>query len=390
MSATVRPIGDLLREWRQRRRLSQLELSLDAEISTRHLSFLETGRSQPSRDMVLRLAEQLDVPLRDRNLLLHAAGYAPVFPERPLNDPALRIARDAIDQVLAGHEPYPALAVDRHWTLIASNAANRRLIGDVDAALLQPPVNVLRLALHPKGMAPRTANLGEWRAHLLARLGHQIQVSGDPALIRLLRELRDYPAPGEAATEVDATAFVTPFKLITDGGTLAFFSTTTVFGTPVDITLSELAVEAFYPADASTAEALRRSVRSSLPQPVVGAQHPPNNDGRSNDDDYTRPYRALRRRHTARSVAGFSRAAGKRGRARGAIGPHGRGPGAGICAQRREHIPRHSLRGATDGRPALAAAAAGRGMDPDAACNEVRQHLPADNRTRRVRRPGEH
>jgi transcriptional regulator with XRE-family HTH domain len=261
MSATVRPIGDLLREWRQRRRLSQLELSLDAEISTRHLSFLETGRSQPSRDMVLRLAERLDVPLRDRNLLLHAAGYAPVFPERPLDDPALQIARDAIDQVLAGHEPYPALAVDRHWTLIASNAANRRLIGDVDAALLQPPVNVLRLALHPKGMAPRTANLGEWRAHLLARLGHQIQVSGDPVLIRLLRELRDYPAPGEGTYEVDATAFVTPFKLITDGGTLAFFSTTTVFGTPVDITLSELAVEAFYPADASTAEALRRSVR---------------------------------------------------------------------------------------------------------------------------------
>ena len=159
MSVTVRPIGDLLREWRQRRRLSQLELSLDAEISTRHLSFLETGRSQPSREMVLRLAEQLDVPLRDRNLLLHAAGYASVFPERPLDDPALRIARQAVDQVLAGHEPYPALAVDRHWTLIASNAATTRLLAGVDATLLQPPVNVLRLALHPSGLAPRTANL---------------------------------------------------------------------------------------------------------------------------------------------------------------------------------------------------------------------------------------
>src|SRR6478672_8787366 len=133
MSVTVRPIGDLLREWRQRRRLSQLELSLDAEISTRHLSFLETGRSQPSREMVLNLAERLDVPLRDRNLLLHAAGYASVFPERPLDDPALKIARQAIDQVLAGHEPYPALAVDRHWTLMAANAASRRLMAGVEA-----------------------------------------------------------------------------------------------------------------------------------------------------------------------------------------------------------------------------------------------------------------
>jgi len=259
MSVTVRPVGDLLREWRQRRRLSQLELSLDAEISTRHLSFLETGRSQPSREMVLRLAERLDVPLRDRNLLLHAAGYASVFPERPLDDPALRIAREAMDQVLAGHEPYPALAVDRHWTLVAANAATGRVIGEVDPELLKPPVNVLRLALHPAGMAPRTANLGEWRAHLLARLGHQIQVSGDPVLIRLLRELRDYPAPGDATHDVDAAAFVVPFKLVTEAGILSFFSTTTVFGTPIDITLAELAVEAFYPADATTADALRRS-----------------------------------------------------------------------------------------------------------------------------------
>src|SRR3954471_23407469 len=151
MSVTTRPVGDLLREWRQRRRLSQLDLALDAEISARHLSFLETGRSQPSREMVLRLAEQLDVPLRDRNLLLHAAGYASVFPERPLDDPAQRIARQAVDQVLAGHEPYPALAVDRHWTLIASNNATMRLVSGVDAALLEPPVNLLRLALHPQG-----------------------------------------------------------------------------------------------------------------------------------------------------------------------------------------------------------------------------------------------
>jgi transcriptional regulator with XRE-family HTH domain len=257
MSVTTRPVGDLLREWRQRRRLSQLDLALDAEISTRHLSFLETGRSRPSREMVLNLAERLDVPLRERNLLLHAAGYAPVFPERPLDDPALQVARLAIDQVLTGHEPYPALAVDRHWTLIAANAATRRLMADVDATLLQPPVNVLRLSLHPKGLAPRTANLAEWRAHLLARLRHQIDVTSDPVLIRLLRELRDYPAPQEVAGEVDNNAVVVPFRLTTDAGVLAFFSTTTVFGTPVDITLSELALEAFYPADAATADALR-------------------------------------------------------------------------------------------------------------------------------------
>lgn len=264
MNGSIRPVGDLLREWRQRRRLSQLDLASEAEISTRHLSFLETGRSQPSRDMVLHLAEQLDVPLRDRNVLLQAAGYAAVFPERPLGDPALKAARQAIDQVLAGHEPNPALAVDRHWTLIASNAATRRLLAGTDPALLRPPVNVLRLSLHPQGLAPRTANLGEWREHLLARLRRQIDISGDPVLVRLLRELRDYPgsdgpgSDGSDGVDRDATAVAVPFRLITEAGVLAFFSTTTVFGTPVDITLSELAVEAFFPADQQTAETLRR------------------------------------------------------------------------------------------------------------------------------------
>jgi transcriptional regulator with XRE-family HTH domain len=257
MNGPIRPVGDLLREWRQRRRLSQLDLASEAEISMRHLSFLETGRSQPSRDMVLHLAEQLDVPLRDRNVLLQAAGFAPVFPERPLGDPALKAARQAIDQVLAGHEPNPALAVDRHWTLIASNAATRRLLAGTEPALLRPPVNVLRLSLHPQGLAPRTANLGEW--HILARLRRQIDISGDPVLVRLLRELRDYPGSDEAhGVDRDATAVAVPFRLIMDAGVLSFFSTTTVFGTPVDITLSELAVEAFFPADQQTAEALRR------------------------------------------------------------------------------------------------------------------------------------
>ncbi|HZG66693.1 MAG TPA: helix-turn-helix domain-containing protein, partial [Herpetosiphonaceae bacterium] len=161
------PVGNLLRGWRQRRRMSQLDFACAAGISTRHLSFVETGRSLPSRDMLLHLAEHLEIPLRERNILLIAAGYAPVFPERRLDDPALEAARKAIDLVLAGHAPYPALAIDRHWTLIASNDAVPPLLGGVDPSLLQPPVNVLRLSLHPAGLAPRIANLPEWRAHVL-------------------------------------------------------------------------------------------------------------------------------------------------------------------------------------------------------------------------------
>jgi transcriptional regulator with XRE-family HTH domain len=259
MMNNAKPVGDLLREWRQRRRLSQLDLACDAEISTKHLSFLETGRSQPSRDMVLHLAEQLEVPLRDRDLLLVAAGYAPVFPERPLADPALDQARRAVDLVLKGHEPYPALAVDRHWVLLAANDAMRRLVAGADPALLRPPINVLRLSLHPAGMAPRIANLAEWRAHLLSRLRRQIELSADPALMRLLNEVGDYPRPegGAPAKPAADHTVVVPMQLVTERGILSFFSTTTVFGTPVDITLSELALEAFYPADAATAVALR-------------------------------------------------------------------------------------------------------------------------------------
>jgi|SRR5581483_1959175 len=256
-------VGDLLREWRQRRRMSQLDLACEADISTRHLSFLETGRSLPSRDMVLHLAEQLDVPLRERNVLLVAAGFAPVFAERPLQDPALKSARQAIDLVLAGHEPYPALTVDRHWTLVAANSAVGRLIGGADPSLLQPPVNVLRLSLHPKGLAPRIANLPEWRAHLLARLRRQIEVSADPALSTLMGELAAYPAlgptsPPRPANQRDFAGILVPLQLATEAGTLSFLSTTTVFGTPLDITLSELALEAFFPADAATADALRQ------------------------------------------------------------------------------------------------------------------------------------
>jgi transcriptional regulator with XRE-family HTH domain len=259
---TIRPIGDHLREWRQRRRLSQLHLALEAEISTKHLSFLETGRAQPSREMVLRLAEQLGVPLRERNVLLVSAGYAPVFRQRTLSDPALQPARRAVDLVLKGHEPYPAIAIDRHWTLVAHNAAVPRLLAAADPSLLQPPVNVLRLSLHPKGLAPRIENLAEWRAHLLTRLRQQIDVTADPELTKLLDELAAYPAPGSAKsprTNVtdEYAGVVVPLRFVTDAGTLSLFSTTTIFGTPVDVTLAELAIESFFPADAATADMLR-------------------------------------------------------------------------------------------------------------------------------------
>ena len=263
MQIQTQPVGEHLRQWRQRRRLSQLDLACEADISTRHLSFLETGRSLPSRDMVLHLAERLEIPLRERNQLLTAAGYAPVFPERPLDDPALRAARKAVDLVLAGHEPYPALAVDRRWLLVAGNAALGPLLAGVEPALLQPPVNVLRLALHPGGLAPRTANLLQWRGHLLARLRRQIDLTADPVLAELASELAAYPLPGglaarPPAADADLAGVAVPFQLVSEGGLLSFISTVTVFGTPVDITLAELALESFFPADAATAEALRR------------------------------------------------------------------------------------------------------------------------------------
>lgn len=263
-------IGHLIRDWRQLRRLSQLDLALEAEISQKHLSFVESGRSQPSRDMVLLLAQHLGVPLRERNALLLAAGYAPVYLERALEDPGLQAAKSAIDLVLKGHEPYPALAVDRHWTLLAANAAVAPLLGLVaDPDLLRPPVNVLRLSLHPRGLAPAIVNLEEWRSHLLARLRQQIRATADPVLAELLTALLTYPVPGAPARKGHASvpgeepAIVVPLRLRVGGPTLSFISTTTVFGTPVDITLSELALEAFFPADATTAQALHAMAPTS-------------------------------------------------------------------------------------------------------------------------------
>jgi transcriptional regulator with XRE-family HTH domain len=254
--------GSLLREWRGRRRLSQLALALDAGVSSRHLSFVETGRAQASRDMVLLLAERLQVPLREQNLMLLAAGFAPVFPLHTLDDPALKEARRAVEIVLQGHEPYPALAVDRHWNLVLANRAVAPFLEGVSPELLAPSINVLRLSLHPQGLARRIGNLAEWRHHVLTRLRHQIDLSGDAVLAALRHERAGYTAPAPAAVSFrdpgDALGVVVPLQLVTEGGVLSFFTTTTVFGTPIDISLSELAIEAFFPADAETADRLRR------------------------------------------------------------------------------------------------------------------------------------
>jgi transcriptional regulator with XRE-family HTH domain len=254
------PFGTHLRHWRQHRRLSQLDLANEAQVSTRHLSYVETGRAEPSREMVLRLAERLDVPLRERNALLVAAGYAPMYRQRSLDDPALAAARRAVDLVLKGHEPFPALAVDRHWNLVAHNALVPLLMAGAAPELVKPPVNVLRLSLHPDGLASRIANLAQWRAHLLERLQQQIAATGDAGLAALHDELAAYPAPNVGhdapAAGGELAGVVVPFQLVTPQGVLSLISTTTIFGTPVDVTLQELAVESFFPADAQTAAAL--------------------------------------------------------------------------------------------------------------------------------------
>jgi transcriptional regulator with XRE-family HTH domain len=263
--AAPRPFGDYLRQWRQHRRLSQLDLAQEAEISTRHLSFVETGRSLPSREMVLRLAERLDIPRRERKALLVAAGYAPMYRERPLDDPALAAARQAVELILKSHEPYPALAVDRHWNLVAANSMLPHLLAGADPSLLQGQVNVLRLSLHPQGLAPRIVNLAQWRRHLLERLRQQIQATGDGMLAALMDELRGYPVPDgadELHMEGEHLGVVMPFRFRTRFGVLSFISTTTIFGTPVDVTLQELAMETFFPADAQTGDVLRRLMSS--------------------------------------------------------------------------------------------------------------------------------
>jgi transcriptional regulator with XRE-family HTH domain len=265
VAASRPPVGGMLREWRRRRRLSQLELALESGVSSRHLSFVETGRSRPSADMVLHLAEQLDVPLRDRNDLLLAAGYAPAFTQRDLDAPEMGPVREAIEQVLRAHEPYPALVVDRHWGLVSANRPVGMFLEGVAGHLLEPPVNVLRLSMHPDGLAPRIVNLDEWRAHLLERLARDAIATGDPALTVLHDELARYPAGGGRDASVDLAfgAIAIPLRVRgKDGRELAFISTKTSFGTAVDITAAELSIESFFPADATTAEAMRSLVES--------------------------------------------------------------------------------------------------------------------------------
>lgn len=246
--------------------MSQLELALEAGISQRHLSFVESGRSAPSREMVETLCEHLGLPLRERNVLLLTAGYAPAFAERNLSDPSMQAARSAVERVLKGHEPNPALAVDRYWRLVMANAVVGPLLGLVeDKSLLQGEVNVLRISLHPGGLAPHILNLAQWKAHLLSRLGQQIDVSADPNLMELEHELAAYPVPtrkGGRSSWEEADGIAIPFELKVGDQILSFISTTTVFGTPVDVTLSELAVEAFFPSNPETAAALQAMARA--------------------------------------------------------------------------------------------------------------------------------
>jgi transcriptional regulator with XRE-family HTH domain len=251
----VRPVGELLREWRERRRLSQLDLAIQAEISARHLSFVETGRSRPTPTMILRLTEQLGVPLRERNTLLLAGGYAPAYPQHGLDEPELQSVRAALRQVLAGHEPYPAVVVNRWWELLDGNAAIAMLVDGCAPELLEPPANVLRLSLHPDGMAPRIANLAQWRAHLLTQLQHRARALGDQRLSELHDELLGYP--GGTVEAALPTGVVLPLRYRRGDQELSFFSISAAVGTATDVTVEELTIEAFYPADAATTAALR-------------------------------------------------------------------------------------------------------------------------------------
>lgn len=255
VSSPPQRVGDIIKDWRTRRRMSQLDLALEAGISQRHLSFVESGRSSPSRDMVEMLCEHLDLPLRERNVVLLSAGFAPSYTERKLSDPSMAAARTAVERVLKGHEPNPALAVDRWWNLVMQNASVAPLLGLIeDKSLLEGTPNVLRMSLHPGGLAKNIVNLGFWKAHVLWRLGQQIHATHDAKLIALEKELAGYPAPPPGRRERnEADAIALSLELKVGDHILSFITTTTIFGTPADVTLSELAVEAFFPSNPETA-----------------------------------------------------------------------------------------------------------------------------------------
>ncbi|WP_329429181.1 helix-turn-helix transcriptional regulator [Streptosporangium sp. NBC_01495] len=275
-----RPVGELLREWRRRRHLSQLDLAIQAGVSSRHVSFVETGRTTPSRRMVLHLAEHLQVPLRERNRLLVVAGYAPVFRERPLDAPDLTAAREALRQILRGHEPNPALVVDHRWNLILANSAADVFLDGVAPALLEPPVNMMRLGLHPEGFAPRLLNLEQVRGFLLPRLARQMHRTGDPHLSDLHAELVSYGVPDQLEPP-DPADIALPVRIRHRGVDLSFFSTITTFGAAFDITLEEVAVEAYFPADMSTTLALRGGTGSAAPDTAPSEQAHLGNGGGS-------------------------------------------------------------------------------------------------------------
>ncbi|MFH8617155.1 helix-turn-helix domain-containing protein [Streptomyces sp. NPDC017979] len=260
-----RRVGGLLRQWRRRRKLSQLDLALLADTSTRHLSCVETGRARPSRSMVLRLAEHLDVPLRDRNGLLLAAGYAPAYRESPLDSERMTMAHAALRAMLANHEPNPSVVIDRGWNVVDRNAAMSVLLGPVPSWLTGPDANVMRLILHPDGLAGHCLNFAEVRGHALARLAQQAAATGSRELRELHDEVSAYPAPPEAGDGVpaptDPGGFTAPLRVRTPLGDLSLFSMIATFGAPADVTLSELAVETFFPADEATARVLRELAR---------------------------------------------------------------------------------------------------------------------------------
>ncbi|MFF0409824.1 helix-turn-helix domain-containing protein [Kitasatospora sp. NPDC004745] len=258
-------VGALLRGWRERRQLSQLQLALLADSSARHISFVENGRSRPSQEMVLRLAEHLDVPVRARNTLLLAAGYAPLYPETPLDDPSMAALRGGLERLLAAHDPYPALVVDGAFRVLAANRALGLLLDGVAPHLLQDPPNAMRITLHPEGVAPRIVNFRQWRRHLLERMEHQIDLVRSEPLRRLYEEVSGYPEPASDAgtAEEDTTEafpFALPLRIAHQGRVLSFLSTIATFNTPLDVTVSELAMETFLPADAETVRFLQSAV----------------------------------------------------------------------------------------------------------------------------------
>lgn len=276
LSARAVAFGPRLRHWRQQRGMSQLALALQAEVSTRHLSWLETGKAQPSRAMVLRLAAQLQVPLAERNQLLVAAGHAPAWPRRTLDDPALAVALQTVRRLLAAHDPYPAIAVDRHWNLLAHNRIALLLMQGVAAHLLEPPINVVRLCLHPQGLAPAIVNLRQWQAHLLGQLRPPPGMVPDALQQALIDDVQAAmaadPTPVIAGLDDDSGAgLVLPLRLRTPFGELHLIGTITVFGTPQDVLLSELAIESFFPADEATAALLQRMMGAVRDSPAVGA-----------------------------------------------------------------------------------------------------------------------